>query len=169
MPRTPDPHSQSRSSTAHTSSVRQNRCLARPSACTEDQIASTLAAYRSSLPSPSDSWPRDICTMMRYLKENLYNPRIMVRDVVEDCSFTRPNASGRFSAYVGTGIKGWLVDRRVGAGKRLLRFDSITIIAVALRVGFSSHSAFTKAFKSRTNQAPSKWRKKVTRKNSSRT
>lgn len=161
MSRTSDTSGQSHSSTSLAPSIRRPPGSSRPSVSTEDQVVAMLSEYRSSLPSARDAWPRDICKIMRYLKENLYDSRIMVRDVVEDCSLTRPNASGRFSAYVGTGIKGWLVDQRVGAGKCLLQFKSLTIIAVALRVGFPSHSAFTKAFKSRTSDAPSRWRKKL--------
>lgn len=132
----------------------------------EDRVARSLESYRTSLPPPPPVWPKEIRRIMRYLHTHLYQSDLQVRDIVDDCEIIRPNVSGRFSAYVGSGIKGWLVNHRVEAGKQLLQFPSLTIIAVALRVGFPSHSAFTKAFKARMASPPSRWRKELTRHNS---
>jgi len=64
-----------------------------------------------------------------------------------------------FKALAGDTIGGYVRGRRLTEAARLLTRTDLGIIDIAFRVGFNSHEAFTRSFKSYFGQSPSDFRK----------
>ena len=54
--------------------------------------------------------------------------------------------------------KEYILHHRVEAGKMLLNKTDGPITLISLALGFSSHAAFSKAFKRKSECTPSEWR-----------
>lgn len=64
-----------------------------------------------------------------------------------------------FTAWVGETLGAYLQRRRLeAAARRLADAPELTVLAVALSVGFGSGEAFSRAFKARFGQTPRAWR-----------
>jgi AraC family transcriptional regulator len=64
-----------------------------------------------------------------------------------------------FKALAGDTLGGYIRGRRLTEAARLLTKTDLGIIDIAFRVGFSSHEAFTRAFKLHFRQTPKEFRK----------
>lgn len=64
-----------------------------------------------------------------------------------------------FKALVGDSLGGYLRGRRLAVAAEMLLSTSLTFIEVAFRVGFNSHEAFTRSFKSYYKMTPKLFRK----------
>jgi AraC-like DNA-binding protein len=116
-----------------------------------------LDAYRADLPAPDPAWPPDVRAAVRHIHAHLFDG-LRVADVRRACRIHRADFSGRFALFVGTTPKAYILMHQIEASKRLLARSECTILAVALAVGFASHSAFTNAFRRYEGQPPSTFR-----------
>ena len=66
-----------------------------------------------------------------------------------------------FKALAGDTLGGYIRGRRLTEAARLLLSSDLGIIDIAFRVGFSSHEAFTRSFKSYFGQSPKDFRKNM--------
>src|SRR5688572_8231141 len=66
-----------------------------------------------------------------------------------------------FKALAGDTLGGYIRGRRLTEAARLLLQSDLGIIDIALRVGFNSHEAFTRAFKTYFGQSPKDFRKNM--------
>jgi AraC family transcriptional regulator len=64
----------------------------------------------------------------------------------------------QFKAFVGDTLGGYIRGRRLTEAARLLLTTDLGIIDIAFRVGFNSHEAFTRSFKSYFGQSPKDFR-----------
>ena len=64
-----------------------------------------------------------------------------------------------FKSYVGDTLGGYIRGRRLSKSAQLLQGTELGIIDIAFMVGFNSHEAFTRSFKSYFNLSPKNFRK----------
>lgn len=108
-----------------------------------------------------NNWTKDIDCFLEFIIENLYDESLTVADARKACYIKSKSFTSKFSLFVGTTPKKFILEHRVKAGKILLKETDLTISQIAILIGFSSHSAFSKAFtKKEKDTTPSKWRKK---------
>lgn len=79
-------------------------------------------------------------------------------ELAELAGMSVSNFSDRFKQVMGQGpgayVRGWRLDQAAEA----LLHSSVTIEAIADRVGYASKEAFSRAFQAKFNQSPSSWR-----------
>lgn len=98
---------------------------------------------------------------LEYMEENLEED-IKTEDIAKACFCSKSTLEKLFQDMNHMSIHDYIVRRRMTKGARLLFEDSqASILDVALQVGYSSHEAFTRAFKQVWNCKPSQFRKQV--------
>ena len=127
-----------------------------------DLIAQEVQAQKALLVRPDPAWPPTVRLVLRYVHAHLFEEDLTVKQVRTECGITDHNISSRFCYHVGVGIKGYILQHRMAVAKRLLHYDEIKIIRIALEIGFSDHSAFTRTFTRHTGECPSAFRRQVT-------
>ena len=120
--------------------------------------------YQANLTPPDPTWPVDVRAVAAYIHANLFANNLMVAKVKRECGIGDNNISGRFRYYVGQGIKEYIDNHRINLAKRLLFRNSSTILVIALKVGYPSHSAFAMGFKRHVGCSPAIFRKHVAEK-----
>ena len=98
---------------------------------------------------------------LEYIEENLVED-IRTEDIAKACFCSKSTLEKLFQDVNHISVHDYLVRRRMMKGARLLFEDAQAgILDVALQVGYSSHEAFTRAFKQVWNCQPSQFRKQV--------
>ena len=77
--------------------------------------------------------------------------------LASECGMSRSSLAERFSHYVGQSPMQYINRWKMQLASKLLA-DGISIVCVAEHIGYSSESAFQKAFKRTVGQAAGKWR-----------
>jgi len=126
------------------------------------------SSYQAGLMLPDPTWPPDVRAVVHYIHCHLFNEMLTVGELKRQCGIGDNNISGRFRYYVGMGIKQYIDDHRIRLAKRLLRRNQATILAIALTVGYPSHSALTKSFKRHVGCTPSVFREREAEKKDAR-
>ncbi|MDR8394658.1 AraC family transcriptional regulator [Aliifodinibius sp. S!AR15-10] len=122
-----------------------------------------LANYRSELPEPDPDWPDEVQRVIECIHEHLYRPNLKVCWLKEQCYINGTHFTTLFKYYTGMGLKKYIQYHRLKVAKQVLSEDSlkdITILQVALALGYSGKGAFIHAFKKLQNDPPGKWRTK---------
>lgn len=114
--------------------------------------------YQEGLGAPDPRWPADVQAVAAYINKHLFDEGLTVDRVKRECGIGDNNISGRFRYYVGTGIKEYIDGHRINLAKRLLHRNRANILEVSLKVGYPSHSAFTRGFKRHVGCLPSTFR-----------
>ncbi|GAA5521068.1 AraC family transcriptional regulator [Aliifodinibius salicampi] len=124
------------------------------------KIELELKIFRKELPEPKPEWPNKIHRVLHCIHEHLFDPTLTVQQLKEKCTANGTNFSGTFKYYVGLSPKEYIVKYRIAAACRLLKRvpAEYPILHVAIVVGFSSHSAFSRTFKRRKGVTPSEFR-----------
>jgi AraC-like DNA-binding protein len=81
-----------------------------------------------------------------------------VEDLAGTCNLSRSTFADRFTTRVGKPPAGYLGHVRLDAAATLLRETSIPVAAIARTVGYTSESAFSRAFRQRYDAPPARWR-----------
>lgn len=98
---------------------------------------------------------------LEYMEKNLVED-IRTEDIAKACFCSKSTLEKLFQDINHMSVHDYLVRRRMMKGARLLFEDAgASILDVALQVGYSSHEAFTRAFKQVWNCQPSQFRKQV--------
>ena len=98
---------------------------------------------------------------LEYIEVNLVED-IRTEDIAKASFCSKPTLEKLFQDINHISVHDYLVRRRMMKGARLLFEDAdASILDVALQVGYSSHEAFTRAFKQVWNCQPSQFRKQV--------
>jgi AraC-like DNA-binding protein len=127
-----------------------------------DLIAREIQAQKALLLVPDPAWPAAVRLVLRYVHTHLFEENLTVHRVRTACSIADHNISIRFCYHVGLGIKGYILQHRIAVAKRLLHYDELKIIRIALETGFSSHSAFSKTFMRHVGESPHAFRRRMT-------
>ena len=114
--------------------------------------------------------PWSVKCFTNFAIEHLFDDTLTVTEAKKSCNITSRNFTSRFNLYTGSTPKKYILDHRINAAKYLLHETDHTVAEVSILVGFSTHSAFSKAFKKNLGGInPSKWAKnshKISHKNS---
>ncbi len=111
--------------------------------------------------------PKEVSCFLDFVLENLFDDSLSVAEALQRCTIKSKNFTSRFSLYAGATPKQFILEHRTTAAQHLLLETKLTIAQISILTGFSSHSAFSKAFKNSTGGInPSVWRKKNSGKNS---
>ena len=81
-----------------------------------------------------------------------------VEDLARACSLSRSVFAERFSARVGKPPANYLAHVRLDAAAAMLNESSMPVTAIAQHVGYTSEAAFSRAFRQRYGEPPSRWR-----------
>ena len=118
-------------------------------------------AYLDQLPDPEPEWPTEVHRVYDTFSNKIFNLNIIVQEIYEECGYRNHNVSTKFRYFVGRTPKRWMLWHRIQLAKRLLQHQNVSVTDVAFAVGYENPSAFSKAFKSRTGQAPSQFQEKT--------
>lgn len=81
-----------------------------------------------------------------------------VADLAGAANISKSSLDDRFRHVLGRSPIRYLTDWRMHIARELLATTSLTVAAIARRVGYDSEEAFSRAFKRATGHAPAHWR-----------
>lgn len=117
-----------------------------------------LQDYRVSLHAEvNNELPEKLTRCKQYLIEHLFDEKLCLSELKTACGVCNRNFTSRFSLYMGTTPKRYIVQLRVAAGKILIEQTDHSVAEISVLIGFSTQSAFSKAFKKATGKAPTDW------------
>ena len=92
-----------------------------------------------------------------YVQQHLSEP-IKTSDVAKALYMGRSRLSTNFKNETGVDLSDFILIQKIDEAKRLLRYSDKTLIAIALYLGFSSQSHFSKVFKKYASSSPNEYR-----------
>ena len=87
--------------------------------------------------------------------ENNYKKEIKISDLAATCFMNETYFSRLFSLTVGTTVSKYILEKRIGKAKELLKNKGMKVQAVAEEVGYSDPAYFVRKFKQVTGITPS--------------
>lgn len=111
-----------------------------------------LHDYINTLPPPLPTWPIEVSSAIVFIHQHLYDYRLNIEYILEECRISGSNFSGQFAHYVGVTPKKYILNHRLRSAELILSNQSV--VSTALCVGFKSHSAFTMAYKKKNGHSP---------------
>lgn len=96
-------------------------------------------------------------SVANYVQKHLSEP-IKTKDIADALFMGRSRLSTNFKAETGIELSRFVAMMKIDEAKRLLRYSHKPIVSIALYLGFSSQSHFSKAFKSLTGVSPNEYR-----------
>jgi AraC-like DNA-binding protein len=103
----------------------------------------------------------DIQHLVTYIHAHLFDEGLTVTEIKRQCRVHDNNISGRFAYYVGRSIKSYINSHRIRIAKNLLAHKGLKVVQIALVVGYASHGAFTRAFRSHVGCTPSEFQEQI--------
>jgi len=94
---------------------------------------------------------------LEYVKQHCHE-KITLDEMASICSMSKSHFSRKFKLEYGYTFQEFLVMQRLVRAKQMLENSDASIIEVALAVGFSDHSNFTRAFQKYLGVSPSRYR-----------
>ncbi|MDE2078540.1 MAG: AraC family transcriptional regulator [Burkholderiales bacterium] len=116
-----------------------------------DRQAQELLNRVSAVPAAVEAWRRALITLIREGRATLAN--------LSAVHHTSPRSLQRRLAEHGMSFQSLLDETRFQLAKSYLLDSSLDLVEMALLLGYSEQSAFTRAFRSWTGVAPAQWRK----------
>jgi AraC family transcriptional regulator len=118
-----------------------------------------LEQPRSAMPDDekSDESGVKLDAMLDFIDSRLSEP-LTLDDLAGEVAVSRAHFVRRFRAVTGMSPHRYVILRRIEKAKQLLYDSSMSIVQIALNVGFSSQSHFAQAFHMATGQTPSQFR-----------
>lgn len=96
---------------------------------------------------------------LEYIEGNM-SSSIKTEDIAEYCYCSKSSLEKIFRCLNKISVHDYIVRRKMSlAGKMLMEKPEMTILDVAMEIGFSSNEAFTRSFKQIWNMPPSEFRK----------
>lgn len=94
----------------------------------------------------------------RYIDDHLED-RIMLADMARIVGLTRMHFAAQFRVATGVKPHEFLLQRRIARACGFLRDESLSLVEIALKVGFQSQAHFTTVFKRIVGETPNRWRR----------
>ena len=95
--------------------------------------------------------------MVMWVEENIENEPSLDR-MAEYIGYSKFYCSAKFHEYVGVSYQEYVLKRKLSLAALLLLESDERLIDIAVRYGFSSHEAFTRAFQKHYGYSPSRFR-----------
>jgi|SRR5690625_4291946 len=118
-----------------------------------------LETYRKELPEVDSDWPPAVQEVENCIHRNLFDWKLSVNWVKEECHISGKSFSARFNLCTGYYPLDYIIHHRTEASKRLLVQTRASVTEIALAVGYTSLSAFCNTFKNNECCRPSEWRR----------
>lgn len=118
-----------------------------------DQQAEALLARVASVPAEVEAWRRTLVVLIREGRPALVD--------LARAHHLSPRSLQRRLAEQGLGFQRLLDDTRQHLAEGYMRQPGLDLAEIALLLGFSEQSAFTRAFRQWTGLAPAQWRKQA--------
>ncbi|MBT2788252.1 MULTISPECIES: helix-turn-helix domain-containing protein [unclassified Halomonas] len=96
--------------------------------------------------------------LLDYLRENLVASH-SIDDLAARTAMSRRTFTRHFQKATGMTVVEWLVNERLRHGRELLETTSLSVEAIAERVGFHTATSFRQHFRHRHQVSPRDWRK----------
>ena len=101
-------------------------------------------------------------TVVKYINSN-YASKISLNDVAESVFLNKTYLCQLFKKQLGIGFNEYLENARINKAKELMSTTDDNITQIAIDVGYSSQSYFTKVFKKKTGMSPSYYKSVVSK------
>jgi AraC-type DNA-binding domain-containing proteins len=96
--------------------------------------------------------------MVNYVEDNI-TEEITLEAMSEKVGYSAFYCSSKFHEHVGISFKDYITRRRLTLAAQDLKNTSLNILDIAVKYGFSSHEAFTRAFSKIYGCTPYRFRK----------
>ena len=100
---------------------------------------------------------RTISAMVDWVENNIEDEPTLER-MADHVGYSECYCSTMFHEYVGIPFKEYVFRRKLSLAAETLLVSDIRIIEIAIQYGFSSHEAFTRAFKKTFGYSPNQFR-----------
>jgi AraC-like DNA-binding protein len=120
-----------------------------------DQQAEQLLQQVAAVPAMVDNWRKTLVPLIREGKTSL--------SALAQAHHTSPRSLQRRLAEQGTSFQQLLDNTRQHLAEGHLRDARLDLVEIALLLGYSEQSAFTRAFRAWTGHAPAQWRRQQLR------
>jgi AraC-like DNA-binding protein len=133
-----------------------------------DGITSAIVARLASRGSPACAAPERrnsglvqwrLKRVTQYIDNNLGNP-IRLDDLARCSGLSRMHFAAQFRAATGSRPHDYVLRRRIEHAQHMLRHSSLSLVDVALSVGFQTQAHFTTMFRRFVSETPGRWRNK---------
>ena len=92
-----------------------------------------------------------------YVQQHLSYP-ITTQAIADALYMSRPHLSKKFKEETGENLGDFIAKQKIEEAKRLLKYTDKPLLSIAVYLGFSSQSHFTRVFKKVTGKTPSEYR-----------
>lgn len=93
-----------------------------------------------------------------YINDNI-SSQVTLSDISDRFSYSKSSIKRIFKAETGKSVINYMLDLRLKKAKELLADRNLSVCEITSKLGFSNIYYFSKFFKDRTGQSPSKYRK----------
>lgn len=125
-------------------------------------VQEVLISFLESLNDDHPDASVDVQRVLRCIHEHLFDPKLTVQWLSENCRIRNHNFSGKFRHYTGMGVKEYILELRMEAAREVILGTlevSITMSEVGYQIGFMSYATFNRAFSRKFGVTPARWRK----------
>lgn len=109
--------------------------------------------------------PRNLHTIMQYIEANYMKTNFSIKSMAADFGTTSSNLSHQFKKLTGKTLSGFIDELRMSAAEEFL-LKNMPIQEIAEKLGYSTPTVFTQAFKRYKGMTPTVYRKKQKREKS---
>ncbi|TDE08278.1 substrate-binding domain-containing protein [Dyadobacter psychrotolerans] len=135
------------------------KTLLKNRAILREHYTSELPIETASGTNPNKLDKKFITQFTAYIEEHYDNSELGVEDIGKDLGMSRVQLYRKVKALLGMSVNEYLQQVRLNKAKFLLRRDDLTVAEIAYKVGFSSPTYFSTAFKGKYNQTPMEYKK----------
>jgi signal transduction histidine kinase/AraC-like DNA-binding protein/CheY-like chemotaxis protein len=135
------------------------KTLLKNRAILREHYTSELPIESSTVNNPNKLDKKFITQFTAYIEENYGNSELSVEDIGRDLGMSRVQLYRKVKALLGMSVNEYIQQLRLNKAKFLLRRDDLTVSDIAYKVGFSSPTYFSTAFKAKYNQTPMEYKK----------
>jgi AraC family transcriptional regulator len=93
------------------------------------------------------------------LHENMHG-RIRLSDIARECGLSVSHFARSFKTSFGSSTHQWLTQHRIDHAKQLMCETRMSLIEVAIQLGFNDQAAFTRTFHQLVGVSPGRWRRR---------
>ena len=98
-----------------------------------------------------------LARVLEYINANLHRPIYLI-EMANAAGLSRMRFATQFRAATGFSPHEYILRQKVNRARDLLRDPSVTLVDVALQLGFRSQSHFSTVFKKQVGDSPARWR-----------